>query len=156
MGLPSKGHTLIEVCVVLLLISLIAGSSFSLVQVSSSFQVRLELDRLATVVTYLQRKAHIEQTVFTLTFDNDSYTNGDSTWRLSAGRFGVVRDVKGPPADPKKIIREGCKKLMIGPDGITAGTFYLTSGTCLFALSSDASEWSCLRKYRYTSKWELL
>jgi len=110
MELPPNGHTLIEVCLVLLLISFIAGLSFTVVQLPSSLQVRSELERLSTVITYLQRKAQIEQETYSITFNEDSYT-ADITWQLSAGKFGVLPNVKGPPADPKKLITEGCKKL---------------------------------------------
>ena len=155
MELPPNGHTLIEVCLVLLLISFIAGLSLTVVQLPSSLQVRSELERLSTVITYLQRKAQIEQGTYSISFDENSYT-ADTTWQLSAGKFGILPGVKGPPADPTRRIKEGCKKLTIGPDGITAGTVYLTDGNCLYALSSDASELSCLRKYRYAGKWEQL
>ncbi len=154
MGYPSKGHTLLEVCLVILLISLIMSFGFKVASLPSSVLVRSELERLATVVTYLQRKALIEDTSYTITFTESSYQT-DTTYTLSTGRFGVIPGVKGPPADPQHEIKS-CNKLVIGPQGISAGTVYLTDGRYLYALSSDASEVSCIRKYRYTTKWESL
>ena len=155
MGSVSSGHTLIEVCLVLLLISFIAGLSLKVVHLSSSVMVRSELERLATVVTYLQRKALIENATFSILFEENSY-HADTTWQLATGKFGVLPGVKGPPADPRKLLTKSCEKLVIRPDGISPGTVYLTDGICLYALSSDASEVSCVRKYRYGKKWEQL
>jgi len=155
MGYPSKGHTLIEVCLVVLLLSFVITFGMKVASLPSSLLLRSELERLATVITYLQRKALIEDTSYTITFDTSSY-QADTTWTLNTGRFGTIPGVKGPPSDPKHAITKGCKKLVIRPGSITAGTVYLTDGTSLYALSSDASEVSCVRKYRYDKRWELL
>jgi hypothetical protein len=123
-------------------------------------QVRYELDRLATVLRYLQWKAAVEQATYTVTLGTTSYI-ADKKWQLSSPvRFGSLPGVKGPPYRPTKEINKGCEKgcekFSILPGRISSGAVYLTDGTCQYALTVDASEIICIRKYRYRNRWECI
>ncbi len=161
--LPPSGYTLIELCCVISLLGLLLGLSFRLARVYHSFSVRTELNRLYTVITYLRRKAIIEQQPQTICFTKKGY-RADREWRLAdTVLFGIRKNIQGPPSDPKKPITAAItfrnNTLNIYPDGtLSAGAVYLTdtSRSCLYALTSDASAISGVRCYRSRKKWEPL
>ena len=155
MGLPSNGHTLLEICVVILLISGIAGFSMKLVVLPSSVLLRAEVEHLVSVLRYLQRKALLEQSGFTITFSEASYI-ADKPWQLQAGRFGTLAGIKGPPSAPGNKQPKGAALLKVTPERISAGTIYLTDGTVQYAISSDASAYNGIRVYRYDAGWKLV
>jgi len=162
-GLPRRGYTLIELCCVLSLIGLIIGLSFGLSRVYTSYTVRSELNRLHTVITYLRRKAVVEQQPQSIRFTSLGYS-ADREWQLPANViFGIHKAVKGPPSDPKKPLNSAItfrnNTLEIYPDGtVSAGAVYLTDTgrSCLYALTSDASAITGVRCYRYRGAWEPL
>ena len=168
--LLSLGTTLFELCLVLSLIGLVLFTLSLSLQVSRRHRVWVELDRLYTVIRYLQRMALIEGKIYKLKFDIEggSYS-ADRVWKLgSSVYFGVPhrfhgQRIKGPPGKPKKEISHGCSwskdTLEIYPTGsLSAGALYLTdtAGSCVYALTIDASEVTALRRYYYDRTWKLV
>ncbi len=115
----------------------------------------MELDRLATVLRYLQRKALIDKKVYCVQLHKKSY-QAEERWTLPNGYFGVLPGIKGPPAEPTHEVKSGIKEIVITPAGIGPGTVYLTDGIHQYALTIDVSEVRRMRMYRYGSQWERL
>ena len=158
---PKSGTTLIELSCVIALLGIILCLSIGLLSMQSSFKLRTELDRLQVVITYLRRKAMIENKVMKIEFSKEGY-RADKAWQLAKGiSFDILPKVKGPPADPKKPLSHAItfknNTLYLYPDGtVSAGTVYLTDSHTLYALSSDASAISRIRCYRYREKWDYI
>ena len=149
-------------CLVLCLI----GSSLYLFSFSFTVSVRhrvwAELDRLYTVIRYLQRKALLDGTTYSVTFDGKlgSY-RADTIWHLDKSvRIGIPPGILGPPSKPKEQISHGCSwpknTLEIYPMGsLSAGAVYLSDikGRYIVALTVDASEITGIRRYYYDKTW---
>ena len=157
--LPNAGYTLIELCLVISLIGLLAV--ISLPRLSKALWIHADLNRLYAYCTYLRRKAMITQEVQTMKFGKRSYS-ADLEIELSHGVcFGTVQNILGPPGNPHKKVAGPLtwprKILRFYPDGtMSAGAAYLTDGSCMYALTIDASEISMIRRYRYDTQWKWL
>lgn len=165
-----SGIALFELCLVMSLMGMALYPilvSFSYVDRSS---VVLELDRLYTVLKFIQQKALLDQKSYSVTFDLEegSYT-ADRVWYLRAGVcIGFPKSflgctIEGPPSKPTKKLIDGCtwpnNTLVVHATGVMgAGALYLTDriGSCLYALTVDASEVTALRRYYYDTSWHLL
>ncbi len=112
---------------------------------------------------FMQRKAMIEGEPCVLYFDIACRRySAESAQQLSSTvRFGAGDKVKGPPWRPERTIREPTtwkNGVVFYPDGtIAAGAVYLTNarGEYTYALTSDASEASHIRRYFYDGLYAL-
>jgi len=160
------GFSLIEVMVTIALSTLVVY----LLVINVSFLNRslaiAELNRLCSVLRYLQRFAMINDKKQIIEFDeeNNKYSFGGFTYRLpNSVIFGTLPGVKGPPSAPKKKIKSSItfksSKIVFNSDGIIRpGTIYITDvdRECLYAISCSVAQVSYLRKYRYNGKWNLI
>jgi len=164
--MKKSGFTLVELMITLALCVLII--SLTVVNVSFLHRglVRSEVDKLFSACMFLQQCALTTGQEHELFFDtkNNSYTfAGKNVFLRSPVAFGVVPGAKGPPSSPTRIIKNPTtfkgNKILFSPTGaISSGTVYLTDGEqkSLYALSNGIAHISHLRKYSYTSKWNLL
>ncbi len=161
----SLGHTLIELCCVLALIGCIGLVSTRFLVIYNSYRVRVELNRLHAALLYVRRKALLEGKAQRIRFDESTQSyQVEVVHTLSQKvRFGIVQGIKGPPGDPRKPLEKAITwrgaTLEVLPDGtVSSGSVYLTdeSRSCLYALTSDASAITGVRRYCYRSSWELI
>ncbi len=164
-GCLSKGFVLGQFIGGFALIGGICFLSLSFFGIYERAAVRRELDRLYAAMLFMQRKALIEGKAAVLAFSlKDHCYTADVKHILPAGvRFGSSAGVYGPPSRPDKLIKDPIvwPKGMVTfyPDGtIVAGALYLTDvrGSCIFALTCDASETTHIRRYRYDGNWKPL
>lgn len=130
--------------------------------------ILIELNRLYAALVYVRRKAMLEGRVQRMFCSQStaSFSLDGEKHKLSGAFFGILETVQGPPADPKSTLNTPItfKKNTIEafPDGtLSAGALYLTNAdrSCLYALTTDASAITGLRRYRYASdsaRWELI
>ena len=125
----------------------------------------MELNKLHAALVYVRRKALLERKVQKIYFDEKARGyRVDKVYRLSSKvLFGVPKGIKGPPGDPRKPLEKAItwreSILEVYPDGtVSSGAVYLTdeSRSCLYALTSDASAITGVRRYCYKSSWELI
>lgn len=151
----SKGFFLLELLLVLTLMIVCSSCLFPLLRSSC---LPFELERLAMVIHYIERKARLEGNTYTVTFHDASYT-ADKEYIIN-GRFGILPGVKGPPSLPTKPLTKPItfpdQKLVCTPQGPNAGTVYLTDQASLYALTCDPSEAHHIRGYRYDKTWHRL
>jgi len=166
-----SGFALLELCVVLGLVCIIA----LLTMHSFSFYRRLflhtELDRLYTLCVATAQHAVINNQTQEIKFDvhNQSYKISHAattkTCSLPDGIiFGLLPGIKGPPANPKGDVRQPItfekQCITFHKDGkIQAGTLYLTDTKkqWQYALSCPVGTIPYIRRYRYENKgWKLL
>lgn len=161
-----SGFTLIECCLVVVLLSFVLFLTGSHAKFLHRLMVRTELEHLYTTCYYLQRKAMITHKQQKLTFEPDkkSYRYGMIRHYLpSHVCFGCPDGAQGPPAYPKKLITNPItfksNALTFAPSGVLqSGTVYLCDRAREhgFALTCAVAQVSYLRKYQYGQKWELL
>lgn len=165
--LHMRGFSLIEICIVLALLTVIALLIGSQARFFDRLIARSELERLHTTCIYLQRLAMATHTEQNLIFDEarTSYRYRDVDYHLPHSViFGCAKGVKGPPASPTNVIAHPItfknKTITFYPDGIIqAGTIYLADRDTryMYALSCGVSQVSYVRKYQYAqSKWMLI
>lgn len=162
----NKGFTLIELMIVIVIISAIAGLFVSNLSSYNSLLVRMELEKLQGVCLYLQKCAQSCQQKQMLEFDicNNSYSfKGQREQLPSQVHFNIKQGVKGPPSCPKYVLDKPItfeqERIIFYPDGIVqSGAIYLTDekNECLYALSNGVGHVSFLRKYRYDNGWNLI
>lgn len=150
----------------LALITIIAMLSMSHIGFLNRMIVRAELENLYNVCFSMQRRALMTGAIQTIQFDaaGKSYVAGASRYRLPVQvSFGAMPHAKGPPSSPSYAIEQPISfkenRIQFYPDGvISSGCVYLTdsSRSCSYALSCAVSAVSHLRKYQYTSGWQLL
>ncbi len=160
------GFALFEVLVVIMLFSIITAFSLSFIRVTDTAYVRAELEKLRACMLYVQARACSEQKQKVLTFNlkEHSYTADTQCTKLTpAVRFGIRKDVKGPPSDAVYTLKDSITfvehKAIFYPDGtISSGAVYLTDHkhSCLYALTSGISQVPYLRRYTYKNRWILL
>ncbi len=122
------------------------------------FLVRTELNRLYAAFVYVRRKALLEgRTQRIIFYEGERSFTVDTTQYLAPQvLFVVPQKVKGPPGNPTKVITRAItfknSILEAYQDGtLSAGTLYLAdeARSCLYALTTDASAITGLRRYRY-------
>jgi len=164
--MKKSGFTLIELMISLALCALVVSLTIVNVGFLNRGLVRSEVDKLYAACMYLQQCALTTGQEHELSFDQNknSYNFAGKTEKLrNPVVFGFIPGVKGPPSSPSKKIKKPItfkgKKIVFSPMGtISSGTVYLADGDkkILYALSNGIAHISHLRKYSYTSKWNLL
>ena len=151
-----KGYLLFELLIILGLLSLLV----LWFRPSNEPLMRLELERLYTVIHYMRHQALLHERSAVISFTKHGYT-ADKEYTLAPGlSFGVPRQVLGPPGSPMVPVKEAItwpnQKIVCTPEGsfLGAGTVYITDGSHLYALTNDVSHH--MRAYRYRSSWERL
>lgn len=128
--------------------------------------VRLELNRLYAALVYVRRKAILEGHTQRVSFTQRSFTLDDELPLAYPVLFGVPQKIKGPPGNPTAVLKKAItfKNAVLEAyhDGtLSAGALYITDdvGSCLYALTTDASAVTGIRRYRYRASsalWEPL
>ena len=168
--MPKDGFNLLETALVILLLGTICCLSVSFVTVTDHTIIRHELDRLAAVLYYMQRKAVLDHKMYDITFlPTGNQYRAETTHTFACGVcIGLVQGTVGPPSKPTLPLMSALtwpdNKIALYPDGtISAGAVYLTNvkKTCLYALTCDASDGTHIRRYRYDghlqgARWTLL
>ncbi len=128
-----SGFSLIELCIVLALIALIAMFCMAQNNFLHRILVRLELDQLYTTCYMLQRSAIMLHQPQTLVFDisHHVYRYKQREYRLPGTvRFGTASGVKGPPSSPDNVVEVPVtfqeNHITFTPEGI------ITTGSCIF------------------------
>lgn len=161
-----KGFTLVELMISIALCAFVITLTIVNVSFLNRGLVRSEVDKLFATCMYLQQRALTTGQQQILSFDtkNNSYnfTGKNCTLRPPV-IFGFVPDTKGPPSSPSKKIKKPItfkeERILFSTNGaISSGTVYLTDvqKKSLYALSNGIAQISHLRKYCYSSKWNLL
>ncbi|MFH1461461.1 MAG: prepilin-type N-terminal cleavage/methylation domain-containing protein [bacterium] len=168
----NKGFSLFELLVTIaafvLFITLIVPK-FNFI---NKFILQNEVDKLFTIFSYLQQKAIAANIEHTLLFDlnKKTYEYCQTEYKLPEKiNFGILPGVLGPPAKPRKIIKEPILfeklsdkifRVIFYPDGnISSGSIFFVDikKNYLMSLSCPVSPFSCIRKYKYeNSQWVLL
>lgn len=161
-----NGFTLIETMVVVCLFVLVATLGMMQFSFLDSTIVHAEVDKLATVCSYLQQKAIATNTELVVTFDTEKNEyRCDTTREVLSQRilFGFLPNVLGSPGSPSHKIEKAItfpnSSIHFYPTGIiSSGTVYLVDKKkhYMYALSNAVSQFSYLRLYRYDGKWKLL
>lgn len=167
----SNGFALIELSVVIavLMVILVIGlQSFSFYQ---RLVLHHEVDMLHAQFLAASNRARVEQQVHEIQLNGpeNSYqilgSRSQTIHKLSSGiSFGLLPGIKGPPAQPKGIVRIPItfekQRMVCFPTGtLQPGTLYITDTQkrWQYALSVPVGTISYLRKYRYhNNHWELL
>jgi prepilin-type N-terminal cleavage/methylation domain-containing protein len=162
----NNGFALLEVAIVLLLFTVLAGISAINVRFFDRMIVRVELEKLHTICKYLQQSAMVSNEPYTITFDceHKKYAYNNTAEQLPAHVcFGACAGAKGPPSAPTHPISSPItfadNSITFYPSGIVqSGAIYLmdTSGEYMCALSCGVSHVSYLRTYEYDGAWHLL
>jgi prepilin-type N-terminal cleavage/methylation domain-containing protein len=161
-----SGFTLIEVMVVLALFAFVVMLGMMQLTFLDNTIVHAEVDKLATVCSYVQQKAIASNSDQILVCDteNNKY-RGDNVNETLSSRvcFGFLPNVLGSPGSPARVINKAVtfpgSSIYFYPTGtISSGTVYLTdkSKKNMYALSNAVSQVSYLRLYRYDGKWKLI
>jgi type II secretory pathway pseudopilin PulG len=162
-----EGFTLIQVLIVLALSALLAGVTVPVFTFFDKLSARAELDRLYELCVLLQQRAQLENREYMLEFDlqKHTYAAQDQQYALSKNvRFGVLQGVKGPPAQPHRLLAQPVtfphNTIIFYPSGVIhPGSLYLVdrSTSSLYALTVSVSAFSYIRRYSYTtSGWKAL
>jgi len=161
-----NGFTLIEAMVVVCLFALVATLGMMQLSFLDSTIIHAEVDKLATVCSYLQQKAIATDTELVLTFDmQKNEYRCDKIREVLSQRisFGFLPNVLGPPGSPSHRIEKATtfpdSAVHFYPTGIiSSGTVYLVDKKkqYMYALSNAVSQVSYLRLYRYDGRWKLL
>ncbi len=116
-------YSLFELVVVLALVTFIMSLSTYFIGIADCAVVQNDLDRLYSVLNFMQRKALLEGKPSTVVFDlkKNTYT-ADKVYTLSSGViFGLLDNVLGPPSCPVTVIKEPItwpgKRITFYPDG---------------------------------------
>ena len=160
-----SGFTLVEMMVTLALLAFLVGAISLNISFLSSLSVRSDIEALRVVCMCAQRKAIAtnSECVIALDLAGNCYMCDGQVFTLHKDTmFGVLPDIKGPPANPTVSITHPItfkqQKIVCYPDGIiSAGAVYLAdkSKRVQYALSSGVAQVSYLRTYRYDGTWQL-
>ena len=168
-----RGFSLFELLITLAVIVIFATLTIPKLTFINKFILQNEVDKIFTTFSYLQQKAIATNTPQELFFylNKNEYSfiekNSNKLYVLpSKVSFGVLQNVLGPPARPKKIIKnpisfnkldDGVFKVTFFTDGnISSGSVFLIDEDKknLMSLSCPVSPFSCIRKYKYeNNRW---
>jgi type II secretory pathway pseudopilin PulG len=161
-----SGISLIELLVVCVLITLLAGLSISMISILQHTAVRAELALLQTTCRYMQQLAsatHQEQRLYLDPIHNSYRYNAITHTLHPQVQFGYLHNTKGPPANSDSLINKPVSfvdnVIIFYPTGIiSSGTLYLTNTkrTCCYALSNGVAHVSYLRSYIYKNGWHIV
>ncbi|KKP35883.1 MAG: hypothetical protein UR26_C0002G0185 [candidate division TM6 bacterium GW2011_GWF2_32_72] len=160
------GLSLLEVLVVLALIAIITVYSIPKLNFQKKEFVKFEMEKLYNICLHLRHVAMMENEPQQLLFDisKNMYSFKQSKENISKNvRFGVAKDVKGPPSGFSEKILDPItfekKTIVFYPDGkISSGIVYFTDldQEVSFALSCAVAKVSFLRKYKFDGNWKLI
>jgi len=162
-----QAFTLIEAMIVICLITLLATLAMMQLSFLDSTIARIEVDKLATVCSFLRQHAIVTNSELVLVCDEqkNEYRCGSIREVLSQRiSFGFLPGAMGSPGSPthqiQKAITFPASLLHFYPTGIiSSGTVYLVDKKkqYMYALSNAVSQVSFLRLYRYyNGRWKIL
>ncbi len=162
----APGSLLIELLLVCAVIAIIMTLSVSHSNSIKRLAVRAEVEKMRSLFWYLQQRAVALNKEMILDFDTvkQLYRFDSVVEKLPQNvQFGVTNGVKGPPSDPKTVIRSPItfenQQVIFRPDGtISSGTVYLhmQSQSTVYALTAPVGDISYARIYRYDTEWKLI
>jgi prepilin-type N-terminal cleavage/methylation domain-containing protein len=167
--------TLIELLIVTTIIVILCGIAVPHFFVPEDYVVQQELDRISTLLVYLQQRAMARHEVQELCFlpHQNCYAYDKNqkrvTFQLATDLcYGALPDVLGPPGDPTSPITkpssfpqrdDGTFFVRLFPNGkISAGAIYVRHkrNTIMGALTCTVSQVSYIRRYLYQAgQWRL-
>lgn len=160
------GFTLIEAMVVIALFVLVATLGMIQFSFLDSTIAHIEIDKLATVCSFLQQHAVVTDTEQVLVCDttHNEYRCDNVHEKLSQRiSFGFLPGAMGSPGSPShgiaKAITFPASSIHFYPTGIiSSGTVYLVDKKkhYMYALSNAVSQVSYLRLYQYAGRWKPL
>jgi len=153
------GYTIFELLVVISILALLISLTIPGLSFLRQHAIDSELDKLQIICQLLQKQAVSSGRKEYLTFHafDHSYFYCSHSEKLADNvYFGILKDVNGPPANPKEPITNPItfpkQRITFHPNGmISAGTMYLTTQDrkTLLALTVPVSQVSFIRKYKY-------
>lgn len=116
-----------------------------------------ETEKLYLTMLHQQRSANLTNQTKEVEFREDGYRANNQFHKLPKNvRFGFLKDAKGPPSAPTKIITKAITftkgSATFYPDNkISAGTIYLVDreNKFMYAVTVPISEIPHIRKYKY-------
>lgn len=158
-----SGFTLIELCIVILLIGLILGLSVSFGSYHQAYMVRAELHRLGAYVHMVRQLALMDDATHRihLNAQHHSYQSDDQTIQLTPGvQFGFLPGTLGPPGSPKERITNAISfkhhTIECFGDGTTSsGSVYMIDARArhMYAMTIAVTDVPYVRFYRYDTAW---
>jgi hypothetical protein len=157
------GFSFFELTVVIAVLALMWYLSLQIYVYDCS--VRAELELLCATFIFMQRKAILEHEPCRLIFDDKRacYKAAECHALKPGVCFGFLPGVLGPPSLPTVPLTDSItwpeKVVTFYPNGtISAGAVYLTDHkkSVLYALTTDASAVTHIRRYRFKKRWILL
>ena len=154
-----KGHTLIEVMIVIALVAVVVSITLTSADFLLDTVIKTEMHKLQAVCRSLQYQAQAENEQKSIQCDREKncYMVEGRAFQLPTSlEFGFLTGSKGPPSNPTDLIKKSVTFkndcITISPRGIIgSGTVYIinTKNQSMYALSSAVSAASYLRLYRY-------
>lgn len=159
-----NGFLLVECMLLIGLISLLAGLSFSLIAVFERVLLRLEIDLLVNTIEAQRAMAVIGNKDVAITFDSTSSAYSvDSTTHVFSQTVSFLYPPNGygPPSAPVDLIKKpvsfvNSQLICFANGAMSSGVLYIGSPKqrCFYAISSSIGEWGVLRLYIYKNeKW---
>ncbi len=153
------GYSLLEICIVLLLIALVTTFGVSSVRFLNNFSVNAALHTIRATCKQLQQRAQSTQATQTLTVDqkNNCLRHDHGTIKLNNTiQINTLNDVLGPPGSPRNKITNAVtfkhNVITFYKNGsISGGTIYLTDNgnSYQYALSNSIGSVPTLQLYRW-------
>ena len=152
------GTTVVELLVVLTILAVIAGITFSLFESTDYELVRQQAYALAEHITMMQQRAQIynSDTYIMCDQQHNSYADETGTYQLLGAQYGAPAGCKGPPSAPlkpvtKPITFEKSCITCYAHGTVKSGTIYLcnASKTICFAVTTPVDEVTHVRVYEY-------
>ncbi|MFC1842215.1 Tfp pilus assembly protein FimT/FimU [Candidatus Dependentiae bacterium] len=162
----SDGFSLAEIMISIALFVLLVGLIAANTRFLHKFLLRAQVDKLYNTFVYLQRCAIStgEKQLLVFNIEKQQYAYGKTICTFPKQVvFGIIKQVKGPPSCPGRVIKSSVtfkgKKVVFKTNGIIeSGTVYITDRDkkYMYAISSGVAQASYLRKYVYNGKWILI
>jgi hypothetical protein len=161
------GFSLVELAVTIALLILLSSLATVLVRPRESLAPRSFLVSLRATCHALRQRAMMTNQPYSLRFDvgKKRYNYAGASHPLPDGvRFGVIDGIKGPPANPRSVIKApvtfvNSTATFNAKGGMSAGTIYVTDSDkkhC-YALSCPVGDISMLRLYSWhDDRWNVL